>query len=49
VRSATGLGLMISHRIVTDHGGAIELESRLGEGAVFRLRVPVGDLGAAPN
>ncbi len=37
----TGLGLSISHAIVKDHGGEIECESKQGEGAVFRVRLPV--------
>jgi len=36
----TGLGLMISHQIITDHGGAIEVESMPGEGATFHVRLP---------
>ena len=38
----SGLGLMISHRIVLDHGGRIEVESLEGRGATFRVRLPVG-------
>ncbi|MHC4505908.1 MAG: sensor histidine kinase, partial [Planctomycetota bacterium] len=37
----TGLGLAIAHKIVTDHGGEIELESSPGEGTVARVRLPV--------
>jgi signal transduction histidine kinase/FixJ family two-component response regulator len=38
----TGLGLMISHQIIADHGGSIEVESTPGEGATFHVRLPVG-------
>jgi signal transduction histidine kinase len=36
-----GLGLVISHRIVTDrHGGAIEFDSKPGE-TLFRVKLPI--------
>ena len=37
----TGLGLMVCHRIVTDHEGTIEVRSREGRGATFTVRFPV--------
>ena len=35
-----GLGLMVAHRIVTDHGGTIEVESALDAGTTFRIHFP---------
>ena len=39
-KAGTGLGLMIVRRIVRAHGGGIELESRVGRGTTFRVRLP---------
>jgi signal transduction histidine kinase len=39
----TGLGLAVSYGIIADHGGDIEVESKLGEGATFRLVLPLGE------
>ncbi|VVP37848.1 Sensor histidine kinase RcsC [Pseudomonas fluorescens] len=36
-----GLGLFISEQIVTAHGGSITVESRIGEGALFRICLPL--------
>jgi two-component system, NtrC family, sensor kinase len=43
----TGLGLAIAQGIVNEHGGRIELQSRLGAGATFRVVLPVGKGAAA--
>ena len=42
-KKGTGLGLMIVQRIVRQHGGHIELESRVGEGTTFRVWLPRGE------
>jgi len=40
----SGLGLMICHRIVTDHDGTIEVRSQEGEGATFTVHLPAEPL-----
>lgn len=36
----TGLGLSVSYSIISEHGGYIEVESKVGEGAVFKIWLP---------
>jgi len=45
----SGLGLMICHRIVTDHGGRIEVQSLEGRGATFRVVLPVRGPSLTPS
>ncbi|MBT2341215.1 MULTISPECIES: hybrid sensor histidine kinase/response regulator [Pseudomonas] len=40
VTAGLGLGLFISEQIVTAHGGTITVDSRLHEGALFRVCLP---------
>ncbi|MBV8897689.1 MAG: HAMP domain-containing protein [Acidobacteriaceae bacterium] len=37
-----GLGLSIAQHIVSQHGGSIQAESRLGVGSTFRVCLPIG-------
>ena len=37
----SGLGLSICHGIVLDHGGLINVESKLGAGSTFTIKLPI--------
>ncbi len=45
----TGLGLFIARQIVTDHGGAIEVQSAAGVGTTFTLRLRSQPPAPAPE
>jgi len=44
VGGGTGLGLAICHRIVTDMGGELTVESELGKGTTLRVALPIARL-----
>jgi two-component system, NtrC family, sensor kinase len=41
IGKGTGLGLAVSYGIVRDHGGHIDVESKLGEGTRFQITLPL--------
>lgn len=43
VGEGTGLGMPVVHNIVTEHGGAIEVKSRPGEGTSVAISLPVSE------
>ena len=43
--SGTGLGLFVSYGIIKNHGGAIEVYSKLGEGSTFSVKLPISKNG----
>ncbi len=40
----TGLGLSVVHSIVTEHGGVVDVQSELGRGTEFLVRLPTIDV-----
>jgi two-component system NtrC family sensor kinase len=40
-KKGTGLGLSVTYGIIREHGGTIEVSSKLGEGATFLISLPL--------
>jgi CheY-like chemotaxis protein len=47
--SGSGLGLTTAYAIVSKHGGRLSVESKSGEGTVFRIDLPASQSAAAPE
>lgn len=43
-RISTGLGLYLSNKIIKKHKGLIEVESKKGEGSIFRIILPIKNI-----
>jgi two-component system NtrC family sensor kinase len=39
-----GLGLSVAYGIIQEHGGSIRVESKVGEGSTFKVKIPIGTL-----
>ena len=42
-RKGTGLGLSITYGVIREHGGTIDLSSRIGKGTAVKITLPVSD------
>jgi signal transduction histidine kinase len=42
-KHGTGLGLFVTRRLVSDHGGTVSFESQPGRGTTFLVYLPIGD------
>ena len=41
INKGTGLGLTVSHRIIEDHDGTIDVKSKVNKGTLFTVKLPI--------
>ncbi len=42
-KQGTGLGLAVVKKVIEEHGGSIEVDSEVGQGTVFTIRLPLDE------
>ena len=42
--SGTGLGLSITHQIIKNHNGKIEVGSKINQGTIFKIKLPITNI-----
>jgi signal transduction histidine kinase len=47
-KHGTGLGLFVTRKLVSDHGGTVDVDSTPGQGTVFRICLPLHPREAVP-
>ncbi|MBI5026646.1 MAG: GAF domain-containing protein, partial [Nitrospirae bacterium] len=49
IHKGAGLGLFISHQHITEHHGTIEVDSKIGKGTTFRVKMPINRMALKPQ